>query len=397
MLSPIAASANTPALGVPAASTVERECTILGTSKADKITGTSKADVICAGAGNDLIYGLGGNDEIRSGTGNDKIFGGAGDDVIRGDAGNDVINGGDGADTISGGSGKDSIDGVAGNDLLQGGDNSDSILGGSGDDAIDGGSGADTIRTGQGNDTCSMDATDKRLDTCSIDTQGPDFGPITMDVRQFNAGDLATFTFNATDASGIAIIVGYLGGPPGWVTEWCGFAFEAKLVSGTNKAGIYQFDCQIPDDAVNETYSLFVKAADQMGNASAGPTVTFTVSGGSTDNKTPEVSDIELPTTAKAGESVTLRVTVSDDSGIAGIYGWFALNGYGFSDGTVIYAMGDGEPITVSESGNSKVIEQRFTFNNGAPAGTYTLWLSKRDSVGNRDFVQTQTTIEITK
>ena len=381
----------------PATAAEAVECTIVGTTKADKIVGTSKADVICAGAGNDVIYGMGGNDEIRAGSGNDKIFGGAGNDTIAGEAGSDSVDGGSGSDAISGGSGRDFIDGVSGNDMLKGGDSADSILGGTGNDMIDGGSGSDTIRTGAGSDICTADATDSRLDSCVLDNAAPEFGPMTMDVKQFQAGETAVFTFNVMDASGVQGIWGFIGGAPGWVTDWCGFGFEAVLTDGTNKSGTYEIRCDIPADAVNDNYSLFLNTSDVLGNAGHGPTIAFEVTGGSSDNRTPIISNIDLPATAKAGETITVSVSATDDSGIAGIYGWFMLDGGGFSDGRIIYAMATGESKLTSGTFTDGILSQDIAFDPAAPEGTYTLWMSVKDVVGNREFYSTDKQITITK
>ena len=174
-----------------------KTCTIVGTSKSEKLTGTSKADVICGLGGNDTISGSGGNDTIdggvgndilSGGVGNDLIDGGAGKDIINGEIGNDILTGDSGNDTLNGGPGNDTLQGETGADVFAGGAGSDTatyaeklgdsnldtdnkpddgvvgekdniksdienIIGGSGNDTITGGSGANTIAGGLGNDT----------------------------------------------------------------------------------------------------------------------------------------------------------------------------------------------------------------------------------------------------
>ena len=176
-----------------------KTCTIVGTSKSEKLNGTSKADVICGLGGNDTINGLSGTDTIDGGTGNDILSGGENNDAIDGGTGNDTINGGNGNDSLTGDSGNDSLLGGAGNDALQGETGADvfsggtgtdtakysekttgltididsnaddgatgekdniktdveNITGGSGNDAITGSSAANTITGGSGNDTVS--------------------------------------------------------------------------------------------------------------------------------------------------------------------------------------------------------------------------------------------------
>lgn len=74
----------------------KQKCTIVGTSKSDRIYGTGKSDIICGLGGNDIIYGLGGNDVLDGGAGNDKLYGGSGNDLLYGGSGTDLIDGGPG-------------------------------------------------------------------------------------------------------------------------------------------------------------------------------------------------------------------------------------------------------------------------------------------------------------
>ena len=207
-----------------------KTCTIVGTSKSEKLTGTPKADVICGLGGNDTINGLGGNDTIDGGVGNDILSGGEGNDSIDGVTGNDSINGQNGNDVLTGDAGNDSLNGGADNDTLQGETGADvfiggtgtdtakysektknltididnkaddgiagekdniksdveNITGGSGNDKITGGSAANTISGGGGNDTikggsgndnlaggggldsCDTEISESRSETCEI-------------------------------------------------------------------------------------------------------------------------------------------------------------------------------------------------------------------------------------
>ena len=111
-----------------------KTCTIVGTSKNEKLTGTSKADVICGLGGNDVIRGLGGNDTVDGGAGTDILSGGAGNDAVDGGAGNDKAKGEDGNDVLTGDAGNDSLNGGAGNDTLHGETGADVFVGGAGVD-----------------------------------------------------------------------------------------------------------------------------------------------------------------------------------------------------------------------------------------------------------------------
>ena len=164
-----------------------KTCTIVGTSKSEKLTGTPKADVICGLGGNDTINGLGGNDTIDGGVGNDAIDGGAGNDSVNGQNGNDALTGDSGNDSLNGGAGNDRLQGETGADVFIGGSGTDTakysektkgltldidnraddgiagekdniktdvenITAGSGNDTITGSSAANTISGGSGND-----------------------------------------------------------------------------------------------------------------------------------------------------------------------------------------------------------------------------------------------------
>jgi RTX calcium-binding nonapeptide repeat (4 copies) len=112
-----------------------RNCTVLGTARADRLTGTSKKDVICGLGGNDTIRGGRGNDVILGGGGRDRIFGGKGNDRLYGNAGNDRVRGQSGRDRLVGGDGRDRLYGDRGNDWISSRDSRrDRVFGGRGRD-----------------------------------------------------------------------------------------------------------------------------------------------------------------------------------------------------------------------------------------------------------------------
>ena len=83
--------------------------TIVGSSRADRLTGT---------VGRDVIVGLGRRDVIDGGRGNDLICGGSGADVILGGAGERCPRGGGrGNDFMAGEVGKDRLNGGPGRDI----------------------------------------------------------------------------------------------------------------------------------------------------------------------------------------------------------------------------------------------------------------------------------------
>lgn len=382
-------------------------CTINGTAKSDRINGTSGNDVICGLDGNDIISGLGGNDIIYGGAGNDTLYGQQGNDQLFGEIGNDRLIGDSGQDKLFGDLGNDSadggndrdwIEGDQGNDNLNGGNADDvikgeagidSITGSSGDDLIDGGASRDTIRSGFGNDNCSKDKSDVHYDSCRFDTQQPEIGMTTAVVRQYAAGSIATFSWNVSDDSGVDFSWASIGGPPGWVTEWCGFAIQARLLSGDAKNGTYGFDCKIPENAVNESYSLFVSAIDLVGNSVHGFSFAFTIVDGQSDNEAPKLLSISAPASTNVGEEIVVGFKLLDESGVESVSTWLLGPERPFISPLNSAELVDGDKVDGK-------YEQRFRLNKDAPAGDYEIWISLRDKFGNRSFTNTKQIISVT-
>jgi hypothetical protein len=360
-------------------------CTITGTARNDVLVGTSGNDVLCGLGGNDTIRGGNGNDTIIGGAGNDTIAGGNGNDTLDGQAGNDTVDGGSGADSINGGVGNDSLTGGAGDDALLGSDGKDNLSAGAGDDASSGGGGADSIHSGLGDDTCALDTADRRLDTCTTDTTAPTISFMSDNPREFSAGSTAVFRWEAQDPSGVVLSLGNIGGPPGWVT-WCTFGAPAQRVLGTPESGVYELRCAIPENAPNERYTVFAYAADAIGNTTTTwSPFEFTVVNGSPDNRVPDVGVVRLPQTVEVGESFTVEVDVTDESGTAGVYSWFrGAAPFYYSDQNGLFIPADGPAVLVSGDPTNGTFRQTFTVANWARPGQYSLLLSIRDEVGNR-------------
>jgi len=132
---------------LPGGSVVARkDCTIVGTPKADRIKGSRGNDVICGLGGNDKINGGGGRDLIDGGSGKDRLTGGAKADTLAGLAGKDVARGSAGADRIGTGAKKDRLAGNSANDRLHSGKGRDRVSGGPGKDRILGGKRGDRVK-----------------------------------------------------------------------------------------------------------------------------------------------------------------------------------------------------------------------------------------------------------
>ena len=107
------------------------QCTIVGTSGADRIRGTTANDVICGLGGNDSISGRRGRDVIDTAAGDDEAIGNKGGDMILGLGGEDLVRARKGKDKIGGGADKDKLRGQGNADLLAAEDgNRDLVNGG---------------------------------------------------------------------------------------------------------------------------------------------------------------------------------------------------------------------------------------------------------------------------
>ena len=352
----------------PASASTGVNCTIRGTAAADTLRGTPGDDVICAGAGNDRIFGGGGDDQIFAGFGADRIFGGAGSDSARG------------------GPGTDFLGGNPGNDILDGGINPDRLDGGPGDDILNGGPGTDGINPGTGSNTCAPDSTDRVNGACAVDDVGPAFSWVDVPAT-VEAGTTFTATFSLEDPSGIATgsATASIGGAPGWITTWCGFRMEARLVSGTETDGIWSVSCGVPENAVSDPYSLWAGAQDNLGNSTLADWAEFVVVGGSDDNQAPVISDVSIPASVQPGETATITWRAADPSGVAGTYPWAYLPGPPWG---VLYGPGIGRPERISGDANDGTYSQTFTLPADSPPGTYAVYISVRDELGNRTYEQ---------
>jgi Ca2+-binding RTX toxin-like protein len=350
---------------VPAPTDAPAECTITGTARSETLFGTPGDDVICGLGGKDTIYGGDGDDTIYGGAGNDRVVGGAGDDILLGDAGKD------------------------------------NLSGGNGDDALNGGAGVDGLRSGLGDDTCARDVADRQFDACAIDVDAPIVSFPDYYVLEYQAGSTAVFRWVVEDRSGVAMTWAAIGGPSGWMTEWCGFAVPLERIEGSAESGTYESRCDIPSNAVNENYTLYIGAADALGNSNAVPgwaAFGFNVYGGSSDNRVPEILEIRLPSTVSVGETFTVEVDARDDSGTAGVYSWFSgAAPYYYSDQNGLFIPADGPAELIDGDPTDGTWRQSLTVSQTAIPGEYRLLLSIRDTVGNRGFDTTEYIVTVTE
>lgn len=364
--------------GVPA-TIVSSAANIVGTPGRDVIVVKgSGAHTVSSGAGNDLICGSAGADTINAGPGRDVVAAGAG---------SDVIDGGSGVDVLVGGAGADRIYGAAGADV---------ITGGSGVDALQGGTGIDKLAAGAGTNFCANDPADVVTGSCTIDTAAP---AVVAAPASFSAtaGSTITFTWSLSDPSGISYTGLTIGGPSGWVTNWCGFGLEGTLVAGTPQDGTYQAKCDVPATAVSQDYTAFFKASDVFGSSIQFMEMPFTIIGGVSDTSPPVVTNIEvLPSTVGIGQDFIVRYTVTDESGVGGAIVWLAFGGYNFADnGGRGYVDMSNAPVLVSGDAKSGTYEITVRMMDYAPLGSYTVWTSAVDIYGNKALEQTAITFTV--
>jgi len=386
---------------------------INGLAGNDTIIGGTGSDIITGGPGNDAINGGTGNDTVNGGTGNDTIAGEAGNDTIVGATGNDAVNGGSGNDTVNGGTGNDTVNGETGNDTINGGDGTDALTGGTerdiisgeagndtinggaGNDELSGGTGIDKITTGEGTDTCPADAADALTDACTIDRTGPVISEVTAPVT-VDAGSTLSISWRLSDSSSLwrpdantPTSWMKVGGASGWV-RFCGFPARAEQVSGTTNDGRFTATCELPADTVNGTYDFWIDGLDIFGNHPAvEATGSFTVTNGVADDDAPVASEVQAPTTAVKGGTVTITFRATDESGVAGVFPYvFGPNGYVRDAATEATpgTYGSYTPERISGDDKDGVYRITLTLADDAPSGQYKIWFAAYDIYGNKSF-----------
>lgn len=184
-----------------------------------------------------------------------------------------------------------------------------------------------------------------------------------------------------------------VGGASGWV-DWCAFPVEASFVSGTSTQARYTASCDVPLSVPDGTYSVFINAADAEGNPSEwGAGGEFTIVGGSSDNAAPRVTFVSIaPATMtpggdlRPGVDIVVRWRASDESGVSYVAPWvFGPNGLLVDPATGQPWLSPRAPGTlVSGTPTDGVYEAVLSVSSSAPEGTYQLWFSAGDTLGNK-------------
>jgi hypothetical protein len=223
--------------------------------------------------------------------------------------------------------------------------------------------------------------------------------------KSVNAGETLTIEWVLTDDSPIDMSWGFIGGNSGWVTEWCGFPVMATPLNQSTTAqpgqisSRFRLSCPVPANAPNGEYLVDLNALDVFGNYAARQRVIVTVANGATDASAPTVSAVAFSSpSVSRDEQFTVTFRIDDETGIAGSYVYLAHNGFRFGDAAgrrhIVFNVPLLEPIAV-DTGAAQQHTQLIEFVPTAPAGIYTVWVSVRDTIGNRAFFKTSTTIEL--
>ena len=214
--------------------------------------------------------------------------------------------------------------------------------------------------------------------------------PVITDVEVpslVTAGTSVTFRWRAIDADSVSstgIVVGWASG----IYTPCGFGQLARLESGTAADGTWAYTCLIPANAVSTEYSVEVNAQDTFGNWSSSSGFGFTVVGGSSDADAPAYSDVTVVGSVRTGDVLTTTWTLSDASGIDNAVMWVAGPTGMFTnpDTGLRYALYETLVVTsqCSPSGDTCSFTQTVQLDPAGVPGTYALWLSATDTLGNK-------------
>jgi len=399
---------------------------LLGGPGHDQLHGNDGRDVLIGNSGNDSLFGGAGTDTVdyssansdinaslATGTatgqgtdtlvGNENLTGGAGNDTLTGNANTNVLSGASGNDILLGGPGNDQLHGNGGRDMLVGNSGNDSLIGGPQVDSLLGGAGIDTLTTGTDGDTCAPDRADTVRGICQTDQVGPAISGVTAP-SSVDAGTDLVISWRASDVSGLRILDAYtptswslLGGPNGFV-GWCGFPVPGRQVSGDMNDGLFTISCPVPANAVNGEYSFSLDALDIYGNHPLESTTgSFMVTSGATDSVAPLLSNLTMSAkTFSAGDTITFEWEASDDTGVSYSLPWaFGPNGFlvDLSTGRLWLDYGIGTLVSGTAIDGHYRVTLQLSWT--APPGTYTLWFSIGDVLGNRSYAPVGASFEV--
>jgi hypothetical protein len=218
---------------------------------------------------------------------------------------------------------------------------------------------------------------------------------------EVQAGTTLVIRFRMTDNSGYQAPVAFIGGPSGWVSNWCGFGVAATRVSGDQRDGEYEISCLVPTSAPSAGYIVQIGCECTFPESSGEPwsvRYPFDLVGGSSDSSAPVIasSRINWFGGVAAGSTFSVSTYATDESGIAYVVAWVdGPNGRVTNDAGQPWASDMGlETIARNGGVGWEQFVQTITLRADATPGRYRLWFSVGDSIGNRAALYDVTLIE---
>ena len=213
------------------------------------------------------------------------------------------------------------------------------------------------------------------------DAAGPTVSDVVVDPGSVTAPGSVSITWRTADASGVQWTNANVSGPGGQMVQ-CG---SVTRTSGTVADSRWSLTCPIMGMAPNGIYTVWVSASDRVGNQRPRQFLgtgweydrTFGVSGGADDVAPPVVSDVVvLPDFVIAGDSVTITWRVADEWGVR----WTMVN---VTDPGGQMSVSCGMPTRTSGTDLDGEWSLTCPILGTTPRGTYTVWVSATDLVGN--------------
>ena len=218
---------------------------------------------------------------------------------------------------------------------------------------------------------------------------------------EVQAGTPLVIRFRMTDTSGYQAPVAFIGGPSGWVSNWCGFGVGAIRVSGDQRNGEYEISCLVPPNAPNAEYIVQIGCECTFPESSEEPwavSYPFSIVGGSSDVSAPVIASTRINWFGEvaAGSTFSVSTYATDESGIAYVVAWVdGPNGRIPNDAGQPWASDMGlETIQRSGGVGWEQFVQTITLRDDASPGRYRIWFSVGDIIGNRDALYSVTLIE---
>jgi hypothetical protein len=218
---------------------------------------------------------------------------------------------------------------------------------------------------------------------------------------EVQAGTTLVIRFRMTDTSGYQAPVAFIGGPSGWVSNWCGFGVAATRVGGNQSDGEYEISCLVPTSAPSAGYIVQIGCECTFPESSGEPwsvQYPFDLVGGSSDVSAPVIASSRTNWFGEvaAGSTFSVSTYATDESGIAYVVAWVdGPNGRVTNDAGQPWASDMGLDTIARNGGVGwEQFVQTITLRADAAPGRYRLWFSVGDSIGNRAALYDVTLIE---